>query len=173
MSTAELVAIAMLLRQRHEADARIADIIGRPASSAQLASFIAADVLDLEPVGDDPAIDGWFRTGPLTGHTVNVRHYPRDRVPLDLAESDDLDHYLVLTGSARSWSIDRVYLFNAPELITGLRAHFRRIGTATGVGEAYWRAAELHPSPANQAFALSAGQTAAFDAFRSSALATQ
>ncbi|MCD0444147.1 hypothetical protein LO763_10975 [Glycomyces sp. A-F 0318] len=169
MDTAGLNSIAMLLRERNRIDARIADIVGRPVVSGHLSDWIAAQIFDieLEPVAGS-VIDGRFRGGALAGRTVNVKHYARNQGLLDMTDSEELDYYLVMTGSAgahRPWSIEHVYLFDAQELYDELSAQLRRIGVATSVRPEYWRAAEVHPNPARPALALGPRQTAALKAF--------
>ncbi|MCC3765362.1 hypothetical protein K3N28_20070 [Glycomyces sp. TRM65418] len=177
MDEAGLKSIAMLLRQRNEIDARIADIVGRPVAHGHLSDWIAAQIFDieLEPAANR-AIDGWFRSGPLAGRTVNIKHYTRNEGLLDMSDTDDLDYYLVMTGprrgAARSgghrpWTIDHVHLFDALALADTLRNSMRRIGVATSVRAEYWKAAEIHPDPVQPLLRLTAGQIAALDGFRS------
>jgi len=171
----ELKSIALLLRYRNDIDARIADIVGRPVAAGHLSDWIAATILDIELAPSaDRAVDGHFRSGPLAGRTVNVKHYTRNQGLLDVNDSDELDYFLVMTGprgaasgAHRPWSIDHVHLFDAFALTETLRAEMRRIGTATSVRAAHWHAAEIHPRPANQALVLTADQALAFDAFKS------
>jgi hypothetical protein len=121
--------IADLRRGRNVMDVAIAEIIGRPMTSGHLGEWIAAQVFDVELMDSaaEPAIDGRFRSGPLTVRTVNVKWYLKQEGLLDLTESAVLDYYLVLTGprsgavtsrqSTRPWRIDTVYLFDASELL--------------------------------------------------------
>lgn len=173
MSSAELKAIAMLLRARNAIDERIADVVGRPVAHGHLSDWIAAQIFDieLEPnAGKD--IDGFFRSGPLAGATVNIKHYPRQQGMLDMTDAADLDTYLVMTGPRgsggvhRPWSIEHVYLFDAQGLYETLRGEMRRIGVATSVRSEYWHQAEIHPVSRNAGFPLSAEQTAALAEFR-------
>jgi hypothetical protein len=174
MSSAELMSIAMLLRERNRIDARIADIVGRPVVSGHLSDWIAAQIFDieLEPSANS-AIDGRFRSGALAGRTVNVKHYTRNQGLLDMTDSEALDYYLVMTGprgptagTHRPWSIEHVYLFDAQALYDELSAQLRRIGVATSVRAEYWRAAEVYPDPARPALALGPKQTAALASFK-------
>jgi hypothetical protein len=177
MDEAGLKSIAMLLQSRNDIDARIADIVGRPMAHGHLSDWIAAQIFDieLEPAANK-AVDGWFRSGPLAGRTVNVKHYTRHDGLLDMTESDELDYYLVMTGprsAARSagthrpWSIDHVYLFDAFDLIASLRTFMRRIGVSTSVRDEFWGAAEVYPNPVEATFRLTREQTAALNGFRS------
>ncbi|THV41871.1 hypothetical protein [Glycomyces buryatensis] len=175
MESAELVAIAMLLRQRNDIDARITDIVGRPLVHGHLSDWIAAQIFDIElEPGANRAVDGWFRSGPLAGRTVNVKHYTRNEGLLDMTDSEELDYYLVMSGSRngttrahRPWGIDRVHLFDAPELIDALHTYMRRIGVATSVRAEFWRAAEIYPNRVNRTLLLSPDQVAALEGFRS------
>ncbi|MFG3342927.1 hypothetical protein [Glycomyces sp. NPDC048151] len=173
MDEGGLKSIALLLQERNRIEARIADIVGRPLAHGHLSDWIAAQVFDIE-LEPSRAVDGWFRSGPLAGRTVNVQHYARHEGLLDMADTDELEYYLVMTGprAARSgahrpWSIDHVYLFDAFELTQTLRAYMRRIGVATSVRAEQWQAAEIHPRAAVEGFKLTPRQTAALDGFRS------
>ncbi|WP_205324971.1 hypothetical protein [Glycomyces sp. YM15] len=170
-----LKSIAMLLQARGEIEARIADIVGRPLVHGHLSDWIAAQIFDIElEAAAGHAVDGWFRSGPLAGRTVNIKHYTRAEGLLDLTDSDELEYYLVMTGPRaarpgvhRPWGIDHVYVFDAFELTQSLRAHMRRIGVATSVRPELWHAAEVYPRPANPAFKLTPTQTAALEGFSS------
>ncbi|SDE07460.1 hypothetical protein [Glycomyces harbinensis] len=176
----ELMSIAILLRHRNDIDARIADIVGRPVASGHLSDWIAAAIFDIElEPGANKAVDGRFRSGPLAGRTVNVKHYTRNQGLLDMTDAEELDYYLVMTGprgaaagsagAHRHWSIDHVYLFDAQELYADLLDHMRRIGVATSLRVEQWRQAEIHPRAVKPLLRLSAEQTAALDQFRTGA----
>ncbi|MDA1358901.1 hypothetical protein O1R50_04665 [Glycomyces luteolus] len=171
-----LKSIAMLLQARNEIEARIADIVGRPLVHGHLSDWIAAEIFDieLEPSASH-AVDGWFRSGPLAGRTVNIKHYTRVEGLLDLTDSDELEYYLVMTGpraaarpgAHRPWGIDHVYVFDAFELTQSLRTYMRRIGVATSVRSELWHAAEIYPRAANPSFKLTPTQVAALEGFAS------
>lgn len=173
-----LKSIAMLLRHRNEIDARIADIVGRPVVHGHLSDWIAAQIFDieLEPAANK-TIDGWFRSGPLAGRTVNVKHYTRNEGLLDMTDSDELEYYLVMTGprsaparsagTHRPWTIDHVHLFDAFELTQALRSYMRRIGVATSVRAEHWHASEIYPKSANRTLPLTRDQLAALKGFSS------
>jgi hypothetical protein len=113
-------------------------------------------------------IDGRFRSGPLMGHTVNVKWYPKHEGTLDMTESVALDFYLVLTGShsaavssrssARPWQIDAAYLFNAADLLGQQRARKVKIGVATSILNSQGEAAEIFPQPRNSLLCLTPAQ---------------
>jgi Uracil DNA glycosylase superfamily len=171
----EIITIADLLRKRNEIDAAIAKIIDRPMASGHLGEWIAAQVFNiaLEEAANNPAIDGRFRSGPLMGHTVNVKWYPKHEGILDMTESLALDFYLVLTGphsaaessrsSTRPWPIDAAYLFNAADLLEQQRVRKVKIGAATSILNSQWEAAEIFPQARNPLLPpyASAGQPAA------------
>ncbi|MEU6861456.1 hypothetical protein AB0B28_21585 [Glycomyces sp. NPDC046736] len=174
MDTAGLKSIAMLLRERDRIDARITDIVGRPVAHGHLSDWIGAQIFDVE-LTDAPhrIVDGTFRSGPLVGCTVNIKYYSRNEGLLDVVDTDELDYYLVMTGARgtrskapRPWNIERVYLFDAFELVDALHAHMRRIGNATSVRAEHWRAAEIYPNPQKPILKLTREQVAALDEFR-------
>ncbi|HEX2143047.1 MAG TPA: hypothetical protein VHG10_00930 [Glycomyces sp.] len=178
MQRDQLANVAFLMRQRNDIDARIADIVGRPVVSGHLSDWIAAAILDIAlERAANRAIDGRFRSGPLAGRTVNIRHYTQNQGLLDMTDSEELDYYLVMTGprgpavrsagTHRPWTIDYVHLFDAWALADALHAEMRRIGTATSVRAAFWHAAEIHPRAANPELVLTPEQALAFDAFKS------
>ena len=171
-----LKSVAMLLQARNEIEARITDIVGRPLVHGHLSDWIGAQIFDIELApAAHRAVDGWFRSGPLAGRTVNIKHYTRGDGLLDLTDSDELEYYLVMTGprgaahprAHRPWGIDHVYLFDAFDLAQKLRAEMRRIGVATSVRAEHWHAAEIHPRAAVQGFRLTPAQTAALAGFAS------
>jgi hypothetical protein len=167
----EITTIAGLLRWRNEIDAAIAKITGRPMASGHLGEWIAAQVFDiaLEDSAAAPAFDGRFRSGPLTGKTVNIKWYLKREGLLDMTESAALDYYLVLTGpraaavssrfSVRPWLIDAIYLFDAADLPAQLRAHKVKIGVATSISNSLWDAAEIFPAVGNPRLPVTDAQT--------------
>lgn len=168
-----LKSVAMLLQARADIEARLADIVGRPLAHGHLSDWIAAQIFDIElEPATGHAVDGWFRSGPLAGRTVNIQHYTRPEGLLDMTDSDELEHYLVMTGprttrpgATRPWSIDHVYLFDTFALTQALRSYMRRIGSATSVRPEHWHAAEIHPRPAHSGYKLTPTQTAALEGF--------
>lgn len=152
-----LTALAGLLAARNDLDREIGRLIDRPMTAGHLGEFIASRVfgIELEQSASVRALDGRFGPGPLEGRTVNVKWYLKREGLLDLTPSDELDHYLVLTGPAsaaassrghvRPWVIANVYLFNARALRQDLLARGRRVGVASSVRASEWAAAEAFP----------------------------
>lgn len=116
----EVPRVARLLDQRNAIDAEIAAIIERPMTSGHLGEWIASRVFDiqLERSAAARGIDGRFRSGLLSGKSVNVKWYLKREGILDLADSAELDFYLVLAGpvsavgssrgSTRPWTIEAI-----------------------------------------------------------------
>ena len=162
--------IARLLRERNAIDDAIAAIIKRPMTSGHLGEWIAAQIFDieLERSAAAAAIDGHFRSGPLTGRTVNVKWYLKQEGALDMSKSPLLDYYLVLPGprsavltskdTTRPWRIDSVFLFDARRLADEQHARGVQEGIAASVRVNQWNAAEIFPVPRNPAFSPSERQ---------------
>jgi hypothetical protein len=173
----DLARIATLLSERNQIDAVIAGVIGRPLTSGHLGEWIASRIFDieLESSASAAAIDGRFRSGGLSGRTVNVKWYLKREGLLDLTQADVLDYYLVLAGPrgaaassrglTRPWQIDSVHLFDARALAADLLARGRRIGVASSVRNDVWNAAEVHPRPNNQRLQLQPEQVEALRLF--------
>lgn len=161
MDENQLRAIAMLLRERNAIDAKIASVIGRPMTTGHLGEWIAARIFDiaLEESASATAFDGRFNSGVLRGRTVNIKWYLKREGVLDVAQSDALDYYLVMTGPAapatrsrggvRPWCLESVYLFDARRLLDELRDRGIKIGVATSVRTVQWAAAEIYPQQRN------------------------
>lgn len=153
----DLAKVSRLLWQRNEIDAEIAATIQRPMTAGHLGEWIASRVFDihLELSAAARGIDGRFGSGPLSGKSVNVKWYLKREGTLDVADSDELDFYLVLAGpvspaassrgSTRPWTIDAIYLFDARALRTRLESSGVKIGIATSVRSVLWEAAEVYP----------------------------
>lgn len=172
MSDSQVEQIAELLRERNAIDEKIAAIIQRPMTAGHLGEWLAARIfgIELEPSAVAAAIDGRFTSGPLQGRTVNVKWYLKREGLLDLTDSDKLDYYLVLTGPAsaalssrggtRPWCIESVYLFDAKQVLSELRARGAKTGTASSLRAAQWAAAEIYPRPNNPLVTVSPEQAA-------------
>lgn len=159
--------LARLIRARNELEQAITAIVNRPASIGHLGEFVAAAVFDiaLEHSAITKAIDGFFRSGPLAGKSVNVKWYAGFEGILDITPACLPDTYLVLAGPrpaamtshgrTRPWLIERVFLFDATTLTNALRARGVKIGVATSVATALWTDAEVYPRANNLALAVS------------------
>lgn len=174
----DLPRIADLLRQRNAIDAEIAAITGRPMASGHLGEWIAAQIfwIQLADSASRKGIDGWFGTGPLAGKAVNVKWFLKREGLLDITDAADLDYYLVLAGPAstatssrgrtRPWCIVSVHLFDARELLQQQHARGVRIGVASSVRNAQWRAAEIYASGNNPILRLQSEQESSLALFR-------
>lgn len=170
---------AELLSKRNAVDAGIAGIMHRPMTSGHLGEWIASQVFDisLEPTATATAIDGRFRSGPLQGRTVNVKWYLKREGLLDMAESDQLDYYLVLTGppsgavssrdATRPWCIEAAFLFDARQLRAEQVGRGVKPGAASSVLQRQWAAAEIYPAAGNSLLEVTAQQADMLSLFRS------
>ncbi len=72
-------------------------ITGRSARQGDIGEFIAAHVLYIKLTSTtvQAGYDGWFRSGPLEGRTVNVKTYGSAAAGIDIS-SHACDYYLVL-----------------------------------------------------------------------------
>lgn len=184
MTNDELAQIAGLLHERNRIDARIAEVIHRPMTSGHLGEWIASQVFDieLEQSASAKAFDGRFRTGPLSGKTVNVKWYLKREGILDITDAETLDYYLVMTGptstaassagSTRPWCIETVYLFDAQRLLAEQHARGVALGVASSVPNRFWVEAESYPA-ANPVLPLSPEQAKALSLFMTDRSATR
>jgi hypothetical protein len=173
----ELRWIARLLAERNRIDGEIAAVIQRPMTSGHLGEWIAAEIFDvkLEKSASTVACDGYLRSGPLQGRSVNVKWYLQREGILDLTSPLMPDEYLVMTGPAsaattssggtRPWRIDSVYLFDATGLRDDLLARGTKVGTASSVRTELWARAEIYPKSVNPRLVLSKAQIEALRLF--------
>jgi hypothetical protein len=171
----DLNRLAELVRIKNNADAAIAELIGRPSAPGNIGEFVAARVfaIQLMASGAHPGYDGVFTDGPLTGKTVNIKTYSRHESVLDISPHA-CDCYLVLAGPAGQarvlpWVIDSVFLFQREELLTALTARGVKIGVATSVRKTDWEAARIYPPPQAPRLHLSEPQLAQLALFSSQA----
>lgn len=162
--------IADLLHTRNTIEVKIANIIGRPAERGHIGEYIASLIFDiaLEDSANFPGIDGFFRFGPPTEKSVNVKTYGKRETILDIQPKYIPDYYLVLAGpkttatsskgTIRPWVIDEVFLFEAKQLVKELHNSNLRIGTATSVRQYYWERARIYPVSSNSPLQLSKSQ---------------
>jgi hypothetical protein len=174
---AQLERLAALVRERNRNELEIVRITGRPAQIGHLGEFIASRIfrIQLAATAVQRGFDGIFEDGPLRGRTVNIKWYAKREGLLDVDLSGASDNYLVLAGPktpamssrglARPWLIEEVFLFNAQDLHSALRARSVKLGIATSVSAAFWRAAEIYPNQGSQSLVPSAAQRRALRLF--------
>ena len=169
--------LASLLSQKNAIDEQIAAAIGRTAHPGHIGEFVAAAIfdIDLAESATQKAIDGHFTRGQLAGKSVNIKKYSLNQGILDIAPEAP-GYYLVLTGpripaassrgTVQPWTIDSVFLFDAPALLAKLAERRVKIGTATSVVRPLWDNAEIYPTPTNPALRLTPEQTAMLRMFQ-------
>lgn len=151
--------LAELLHRRNSLSDQIARLIGRPPERGHVGEFIAANVfdIDLHDSASHPGSDGVFRSGPLAGRSVNIKFYGAHDGLLDVATGTPPDVYLVLTGPrepsgtsrgrTRPVVVAHVFLFEHEALVeAGVRP-----GAAASVRRSIWKAAQVHPTPSEDA----------------------
>lgn len=170
--------LAVLIHEHNRITAQIAALLERPAERGHIGEYIAEAVFDVPrpKAANQRGIDGHFRSGPLSGRSVNVKWYGRREGILDMARNDPPDYYLVLTGSTsaagssrgatRPLVIENIYLFEGQ----ALAAAEVKAGTAASVRQHLWEAAEIYPAH-NPAFALTEEQRGLLELFRSPQIA--
>ena len=169
--SAQLVRLAVLIKQKNTADEEISANTERPATLGQTAEYVAARIfaIRLDESTAGRGSDGEFVDGPLAGHTVNVRWYPLPTGTLELVTRETIpDYYLVLTGlehgpissrlSPRPGLISSVHLFAAADLHASLRLRNLTAGIRTTVTPAKWQAAEVYTEDANAELIVSTEQ---------------
>lgn len=171
--------MAALLQKRNAIDAKIAEIIHRPMTAGHLGEWLAAGIFDIQLMesATTAGLDGYFRSGPLRGRSVDIKWYLKQEGLLDVTESPDLDYYLVMTGpiapaassrnTVRPWCVDFVYLFDARALRQELIERGVKRGTATSVRKHQWLASEIYPSATNPSLPLTPDQRGLLQRFHS------
>jgi hypothetical protein len=164
----DLTTLATLIRRRNAVDREIADVIGRPGSSANIGAYIAAKIFDIDlgPASVSAGFNGQFREGPLAGSTVNIKLYAESgSFLLDISPLPG-DYYLVLTGPVPvkpagprilPVRIEHIYLFERRSL---LQDHGVRMGMASTVRKQLWDAAEIYPSHPSSPLQITEDQAA-------------
>ncbi|MGE5483491.1 MAG: hypothetical protein ACM3X4_00565 [Ignavibacteriales bacterium] len=162
-----LVELAALIKQKTLIDSKIAAMIGRPAQLGHIGEYVASKVfgIALNDSASAKGSDGWFKSGPLNGRTVDVKWYGKREGLLDINPDGVPDYYLVFTGpktaagssrgTTRPWVIEAVYLFDAPRLVKTLTAGGLRVGIATSVKQEFWDEAEIYPVQRNRVYVVS------------------
>ena len=89
--------LAKLINQRNLVAAKISSIVGWPAMIGHVGEFIASRIFDIELLDSASAkgIDGHFRSGPLSGRSVNIKWYARQEGLLDITPEYLPNYYLV------------------------------------------------------------------------------
>jgi hypothetical protein len=153
--------LSNLINERNTIGKRIAAVIGRPATIGHVGEFIASIIFDirLEDSASAKGIDGYFRSGALSGKSVNVKFYGKQESTLDITPDHLPDYYLVLTGprsaqmsskgDIRPWLIEYGYLFDAYHLVAKLRSRGVKVGTASSIRKLDWEDAEVYPRQTN------------------------
>jgi hypothetical protein len=179
----DLEKLAALLRERNAISQSITEIIGRPAQPGHIGEWIASKVFDieLEPSAVTKGIDGRFRSGELSGKSVNVKFYAKLESTLAIRSDALPDYYLVLAGprsvvmhsrgDARPWYIDFVFLFDSIDLCRRLAQNgsAKLDEFATSIRRCYWDQAEIYPIQINPLIAISSTQRQAISLFSSCA----
>ena len=93
--------LAEFIREMNAAGAKIAALLGRPATVGHAGEYIASVIfdIDLHQSAATKGHDGYFNaTSPLAGRSVNVKWATATDGLLDLSPDPDTDDYLVFTG---------------------------------------------------------------------------
>ena len=173
--------LANLIQQRSLIDREIAAILNRPVHSGHFGEYIASAVFGIELNADanTKSHDGYFQTGPLAGHTVNLKYRTVHRKMLNLGSSiDPADHpdfYLALTGpnapagpargTVAPLCVNAAYLFDSHELLAALAERGMLPGAPIGLRQAVWDAAMVFPEPRNVRLELTQTQRDALTLF--------
>ena len=173
----DLRRLADLLGVMNAVAGDIAALIGRPTQIGHVGEYIASRVFDIQLAesASNKCIDGYFRSGPLAGRSVNIKWTTKNDGLLNLAADSPPHFYLVLAGpktapgssrgTHRPWVISAAFLFDGAELHSALLAAQTKIGVATSVRQRYWQAAEIYPEARNARLVLSDEQRAALTLF--------
>lgn len=158
----ELQELAALIAERNRIDESICRLIGRPATMGHIGEFVASRVFDiqLEVSAAHKTWDGRFTSGPLAGRTVDIKFYGKQEALLDVAEDEQPDCYLVLTGPAaaasssrgatRPMTIEHVYLFDGQALAADIIRRGTKFGVAASIPRSLWERAEIFPNAKNR-----------------------
>jgi hypothetical protein len=170
----DLERLAELIQIKNNADAAIAELIGRPSAPGNIGEFVAARVfaIQLMTSGSHPGYDGKFTNGLLAGKTVNIKTYSRHQSVLDIS-AHPCDYYLVLTGPAGAHPALghrlRVPVPARGAAVSALTARGIKIGVATSVRKADCEAAWIFPRPQAPRLQLTESQLAQLTLFSSQA----
>ena len=167
----DLQHLASPLHTRNANEIAITQIIGRPAERGHIGEYIASRIFEiaLEQSAIHPGSDGRFKSGPLTGKSVNIKMYGKREGILDIKPECLPDYYLVLAGPKspamnsrgrpRPLVINEVFLFEAKPLIARLRVRgLNNIGIATSVRAVEWETARVYPVSSSSPLELTKAQ---------------
>lgn len=173
----DLEQLAKIIKRKNTIDEEVTAIIERPALIGHTGEYIASKIFDieLEESAAHKAIDGVFREGKIAGKTVNIKWYGKLEGVLNITPKTVPDFYLVLTGPktaatssrglTRPWTISYVFLFDAYELIRGLKERNVIIGIAASIANKFWESAEIYPRQINDDLVVSEAQKQAISLF--------
>ena len=125
--------LATLLKERNRIDKLISELIQRPATQGHIGEFIASKIFNIKLIeaANNKAIDGYFTSGPLAEHSVDIKFYGKQEGLLAINDDMQPDYFLVLTGpkgsavsskgKSRLCVIDHVYIFEGKTLADRLR----------------------------------------------------
>lgn len=169
--------LADLIQLRNENEVAIARVIDRPALLGHIGEYIASRIFSIELAAKatNPGFDGWFRSSPLAGKSVDIKTYAKREGVLDIKPQQLPDYYLVLAGpkssaensrgAVRPWGIKEVFLFEAAPLVARLRERTVKVGTATSVHQEEWNRARIFPVLPGAPLRLTKDQQAALRRF--------
>jgi len=178
----DLTRLAELIKARNRLEVEITSLIGRPAQIGHIGEYIASKIFDiqLQESATHKGSDGNFKSGALTGRSVNIKWYAKLEYILDINPAGLPDEYLVLSGpttnftssrgQTRPWLIETVFLFEAHELLKRLSVRNIKIGVATSVSKQFWGESEIYPRPGNKRYVLTDDQHRLLALFRQSKL---
>lgn len=179
----DLTQLADFIKKRNLLERKITALINRPAAIGHLGEYIASKIfhIALEESASHKSSDGCFGDGLLKGRTVNIKWYAMREGLLDVTpDAPPPDYYLILAGPksntmtsrgrVRTWVIEEVFLFNAHDLVTRLRASGVKIGIASSVAQQLWEEAEIYPNQRNTGLILSEEQRKLLASFSAKAV---
>jgi hypothetical protein len=176
----DLEKLAFFIQERNSVDKKISQVIQRPATQGHIGEFIASRIfgISLMPSATNKAIDGYFKSGPLSDRSVDVKFYGKQEGMLDVKQDVQPDYFLVLTGPrspaisskghTRLCVIDYVYLFDGKRLAEETRQRGVKLGVATIVIKQQWEDAEIYPEQRNRTLIVTESQRKILEMFGSS-----
>src|ERR1041385_2013862 len=97
---ADLPWLASLIKSRNTIEAKVANLIGKPAQVGNVGEYIAAIIFNiaLDEEGKRSGYDGRFTQEQLAGYTVDIQWHPRQDGQINIRLDALPDYYLILTG---------------------------------------------------------------------------